>query len=317
MSGLPEAINSSTGGGGGGASYLTEASNLLWCVDGGNYATLQAAVNAAVDSTTILVGVKGSGSWGDVVLPANKRINIVGLQSRNGLIAQVNSITFSPTTGLNINLNQCTISNLFINLATNVNNPALTFGRTAPARLRVYDCYTNANSGTGDLILANNSHASSSLYIDGSTVDAGASTKIGLNASCYVRLNNIKDFSGGSKALLISGTTESNYSNFTCNQVNEVISVTATGKFFAGLTNVINSTTNGSGILIATGGLVTYAQSGFSVNSGTGYCVRGSAGGIFVYDRITFSDSVLQAQNKKIQNTLTLATFSTTPSIVA
>ncbi|HMW08047.1 MAG TPA: hypothetical protein PK079_22630 [Leptospiraceae bacterium] len=195
MSGFPLAINSSIGGGSG-LSFLTSANNLLWCVDGGTYATLQSAVDAAVDSTTILVGVKGSGSWGDVVLPANKRINIVGLQGKNGLIAQVNSVTFSPTTGLNINLNQCVLANLFINLATNVNNPALTFGGTAPARLRVYDCYTNTNSGTG-------------------------------------------------------------------------------------------------------------------------YCARGAAGGIFVYDRITFSDSVLQAQNKKIQNTLTLATFSTTPSIVA
>ncbi|HNF14420.1 MAG TPA: hypothetical protein PK453_12180 [Leptospiraceae bacterium] len=61
--------------------------------------------------------------------------------------------------------------------------------------------------------------------------------------------------------------------------------------------------------------VLSFGASGFAVNAGTGYCIRGT--GTVLYDRITFSDSAALAQNKKIQSSLTLLTYTTTPSIVA
>lgn len=312
-------INQGTGGGSTIVqSFLTSQANLLWCVDGGSYATGQAAVNAAVDNTIILFGAKASGNWGDIVLPAGKRIHLVGLQAKSGLLVVVNSITFSPTTGLNINLNECAIENLYIQNTSIPNNAALIFGGTAPARLRVYNCYINASSGSGDLITASNSGSGSSLYLDNCVINGGASTKTVLTSSCYVRVNKCKDFFGGAKGIQInSGTCEINDSIIQCNSTNEVINIANGGLLYGGLMSVKNDTTNGSGIVIQTGGVASYAASGFDVAAGTGYCVRGGAGGILVYDRFTFSNSSLQARNVKFQNTIALYTFTLTPSVVA
>lgn len=61
--------------------------------------------------------------------------------------------------------------------------------------------------------------------------------------------------------------------------------------------------------------VLSLGASGFAVNAGTGYCLRGV--GTVLYDRVTFSDSLALAQNKKFQNTLTIITYTKTPSVVA
>lgn len=81
------------------------------------------------------------------------------------------------------------------------------------------------------------------------------------------------------------------------------------------LSGVSTEFLNGSGILMASPAVLSMGASGFAVNTNTGYCIRGT--GTVLYDRITFSDSLALAQNKKIQNTLTLLTYTTAPSIVA
>jgi hypothetical protein len=41
---------------------------VVWLVEGGKYATLQAAFNAASEGDTIVVGPKATGTWGDLVI---------------------------------------------------------------------------------------------------------------------------------------------------------------------------------------------------------------------------------------------------------
>lgn len=296
-----------------GGGFTTQ--NVLWCVQGGSYATLQDAVNAASDRQTILVAPKGS-SWGDVVLPAGKRINIFGLQSERGLIVEINSVTFSPTTGANILLNENSLFNLYINQTTGTSS-AVTFGGTAPGRLRFMGCYINASNGSVPLIDISNSGSASSLYLERCNVDAGSSgtrTAFSLSSSVYFRVRN-SDFSGGAKCGSVSaGTLDVSFSTLECNQVNEVLTLSG-GLSFLGYCAVKNTTANGSGIAMSSPALLSFGASGFAVNDGTGYCMRGT--GTVLYDRISFSHSALDPENVKIQNTLTLLTYTTTPSVVA
>lgn len=70
-----------------------------------------------------------------------------------------------------------------------------------------------------------------------------------------------------------------------------------------------------SGIpLLITAGISGASESSLSLSDVT---TGNTSTGTVLYDRITFSDSLALAQNKKIQNTLTLLTYTTTPSIVA
>ena len=52
-----------------------------------------------------------------------------------------------------------------------------------------------------------------------------------------------------------------------------------------------------------------------AINSGTGYCLRGT--GTVFYDRYIFSDTVAAPQNKKVQNTLAIFQYTSTASVVA
>lgn len=81
------------------------------------------------------------------------------------------------------------------------------------------------------------------------------------------------------------------------------------------LSGVSTEFLNGSGIAMSGSAFLSFGASGFAVNAGTGYCIRGT--GTVLYDRMSFSHSALDAENVKIQNTLTLLTYTTTPSIVA
>lgn len=178
-------------------------------------------------------------------------------------------------------------------------------------------CYINASNGSASLIDMTNSGSASSLYLERCNVDAGSSgtrTAFSLSSSVYFRVRN-SDFSGGTKCGSVSaGTFDVSFSTLECNQVNEVLTLSGGTSYF-GNCSVKNTTANGSGIAMSGSAVLSFGASGFAVNAGTGYCISGT--GTVLYDRITFSDSPALAQNKKIQNTLTLLTYTTTPSIVA
>ena len=76
----------------------------------------------------------------------------------------------------------------------------------------------------------------------------------------------------------------------------------AAGTFLCTRSSIANATTNGSGVLIATGAVMGNASNSFAIATGTGYCVRGT--GIHAYAYIVTANSALLAYNVRIQNTL-------------
>ena len=83
----------------------------IFVLDNGAYSTLQAAIDAASQGDILLVGAK-TGGWGNITIPANMQLTIKGLQPPQAKNVIIGSVTFSPTTGANININELWLSNL-------------------------------------------------------------------------------------------------------------------------------------------------------------------------------------------------------------
>lgn len=282
---------------------LTKGSNTIFCIDNGDFATGQAAIDAAAAGSTILFGVK-TGGWGNLVIPANKRLSLVGLQSERSVYVKFGSITFSPTTGTNILLNELYLESLYIAASSGA---CLTFGGTAPARIRVNNCFVDA-TGTAQGIVMNNSGANSSGYLSETIINSTSSATITQSSVAYAReyRSTVDGVSLGLQ--LDAGTFEQSMSNYTLNYTGDVANVSA-GLFLAGQSLFANSGANSSGVAVATGAVFASAFNTFAISAGTGYCVRGT--GIHASTTNNYSNSILAAYNVKVQNTLTNAAYTT------
>lgn len=285
-----------------GVNALTKGTKTIFCIDNGDFATGQAAVNAASQGDTILFGAK-AGGWGDIVIPSGKGISLVGLQADNSKYVRIGSLTFSPTAG-GILVNEVYVSNLFITSATQA---AVLFGGSVAARLRLYNCYIAPTSNQKAVSLTNTISTPpsiSSAYFIECIIDAGTSTSACVESNTpYVRLVRTT-IDGGSMSLqLNAGTLESDTVAYSLDRLGEIINV-AGGTFLCTRSSIINATTNGSGVLLAAGAVMGNVSNTFSVATGTGYCIRG-IGGVHAYAYITFANSALLAFNVKVQSTLT------------
>ena len=282
---------------------LSKGVKTIFCIDNGDYATGQAAVDAASQGDTILFGAK-SGGWGDIVIPSGKGISILGLQADDSKYVRTGSITFSPTSGT-IGVNEVYISNLYITSATQA---AVLFGGSVAARLRVYNCYIAPTSNQRAVSLTNTVTTSpsvySSAYFNSCVIDAGISTSSVFESNTpYVRITH-STIDGGSMSLqLNAGTLESDNNTYSLDRVGEIINI-AGGTLLCTRSSIANATTNGSGVLLAAGAVFGNVSNVFSVATGTGYCIRG-IGGVHAYAYITFANSALLAFNVKVQSTLT------------
>ena len=290
-----QAIEDSSG------AALTKGTKTIFCIDNGDFATGQAAVDAASQGDTILFGAK-AGDWGDIVIPSGKGISLVGLQADNSKYVKIGSLTFSPTTG-GILVNEVYVSNLFITSATQA---AVLFGGSVAARLRLYNCYTAPTSNQKAVSLTNTISTPpsiSSAYFVECIIDAGISTSACVESNTpYVRLERTT-IDGGSMSLqLNAGILESDTIVYTLDRLGEIINV-AGGTFLCTRSRILNATANGSGILVGAAGVIGNVSNVFSVATGTGYCLRGT--GIHVYAYMAFANSALAAYNVKVQSTLT------------
>ena len=303
-------------------------------VEGGAYASLQAAVTAASANDVILVGPTGtvsSGSWGDVTFPAQKRLSVIGLNGARGTSVRIGKVTFAPTTGLNINENEVFLRGLFIN-ADFSGSQGVFFGGTALARLRLADCFIFNSGASGNGIVANNTAApsggaSSSLYIDGCLVQtATTSGAMFKNVTGYTIIRNGSSFEGGQYALQAqAGLVECFNSFFEMNAPTETIRVES-AQVTMTWCRVTNSNASGVGVNITT----TYAstQALFGMNNGTflvggaspmtPYCVKGVAGpgglvpgSLYAYGQVTYGAS------SRCQNTLIFTQSPQTHTSVA
>jgi len=296
-------------------------SKVLLVVEGGSYATVQAAIDAASDTDVILVGPKAShGSWGPAVFSAGKRLSLIGLGPKVGEVAaKIDSITFSPTTGLNILLNTVYVRGLFItgdfSLATGV-----TFGGTAPARLRLQECFVYNSGASGNGVTSNNSGSGSSLYIDNCTVQAASSAGVGLDhVQGYTIAKNGVEISRWQYPVQCAAGSVEVY-NATIDGTgiaNEVIRITG-GLVTVAYSTVLNRTTNSSGVNMTTAGAAfAISDASFTIATGTGYCVNGVASTVYLYGNVSYTNTAAAAYNVKVKNTITALpitqTFTSSP----
>ena len=292
---------------------LTKGSKTIFCIDNGDFATGQAAIDAAAAGDTILFGVK-QGGWGNLVIPAGKTLSLVGLNNPRypGTTIQIGSVTFSPTTGANPNLNELHLANLYI-LSPAGTSP-ITFGGTAPARLRVTGCYIYSNTVTG--IVINNTDATfTSARFEDCEIQSSTATNTHISAtSRYVTFNRCA-FGNGNKVIdVVAGVVELSLCRLEVNSASAIVTASSTvaPTFLSiGSCLIANSTANGSGVALSKGvpalNFVNLSNV-FSVPAGTGYCVSGT--GTNAYSYTTFTST-----NTKFQNTLTNVPLTTTPTI--
>jgi hypothetical protein len=320
------------GGGGGGITELTQdviagpgagsqaatvqgmggsTSKVHFVIVGGKYATLQDAVNAAAANDTIFVGPIGAvspiTSWGDVTFPAQKRLSVIGLSSPRSYAPNIGKVTFAPAAGLNILENTIHLENLFIN-ASFAGAQGVNFAGTAPARLRMVNCYIYNLSGvSGDAVVVNNSGAGSSCYLDGTTIQGAGTAGVGVNhVQGYTLIRNgceVADYQY--QIQCAAGTVEVYNSQIEGSLANEVIRITG-GTVFLGYSTIRNATANSTGVnLVNAGAAFGMGDATFAIATGTGYCVNGVAGSIFLYGPITYSNSAALAYNVKVKNIIT------------
>lgn len=288
-------------------------SKVLLVVEGGAYATIQAAIDASADNDVILVGPKAAGgSWGPAVFSPGKRLIVSSLLSKWSTQVRVDSITFNANSGLNILLNTVFVRGLFINSSFTALAPGVNFYGSAPARLRLQECFIyNSNAAAGTGVVSNNSGSGSSLYIDNCIVQSGASTGIGVDhVQGYTNIRGDSEISryqyplqcaAGSVEILntiLDGT----------GIANEVVRITG-GTVTCGYSTIKNTTTNASGVnLTAAGAVFGAGDATFAIGAGSGYCVNGPAvltlTAAYLYGNVTYSNSLAGAFNVKVKNTI-------------
>jgi len=282
---------------------LTKGSKTIFCIDNGDFAVGQDAIDSAAAGSTILFGVK-SGGWGDLIIPANKKLSLVGLQCERSIYVEFGKITFSPTIGTQIVENELYLDNLYMSASS---GSAFTFGGTAPARIRMNNCFIYATN-TAQGVVMNNSHANSSGYLTETTIISTSSSAITQSSIAYAREYRTT-IDGTSLGLqLDSGVFEQSMSNYSVNYAGDVVNVSA-GVLVAGQSLFANSGANSSGVAVATGALFASAFNTFTIPVGSGYCVRGT--GFHASATNNYSNSIFGAYNVKVQNTLTNAAYTT------
>jgi len=291
------------------AQYMKKGS-AIWCLAGGEYPTLQAAIDAASPGQVILLG---EGVWGDATLKG--RVDIIGLGVPRNIGIVVGKLSFAPTSGSAVD-NQVFISNILISASSAASGISL--GGTAPVRLNLSGCYVYRGSGTSSLVsLTNTDTSATSVRMDGCTINSGGAdgTLVTTNVR-FLRITN-SDLYGASKALVVNGgLAQVAFSGIETNSATEIIQVAAGATCAISSSLVRNLTANGSGVSVATNGaFVASTLTMFDVASGTGYCVRGT--GTMIYDVISFNHiNGLQPRNIKLQNTLGIVQLPSTPTLV-
>lgn len=286
-------------------------SHVLWCVVGGDYATLQDAVNAASSGDTILVGPNPTG-WGDVTFPAQKLITVTGLSAAaHTPTIQIGKVTYSPTVGT-ANENNIFLENLYVSENFNGSQGVL-FSGTAPARLRITGLLvSNTSAVGGNGIVSNNSGAGSSLYIDNCLTNASPVGTMLVHTQGFTQMHDT-ELNAGAVAFSCAAGNLSVFTSRMEYALAGAVGVITGGTVTMTTTFIRNTTTNGSGISVASPGVFILDSSIFDVRTGTGYCVSGT--GVFLYGQVTFSNvAAIVPRNVKTQNTLTQAQMTQLPT---
>jgi len=270
---------------------------VLWLVEGGKYATLQAAFNAASEGDTIMVGPKATGTWGDLTIAENKTMSIVGLNGPQGKTAKVGAITFSPTTGgLNINRNEYFFANVMI--TGSFASQAVLFSGTGAGRMRFVGCYVDNTSATGDGVVNSNTFNTgsvSSLYLDNCVVQVVTTTGVGLRHSGqYTWIKNRTQIEGGLHAIeQTAGSVDIVGASIAANGALSTVELSGTASLTMGYSTISNSSDAAGAIGVNVNSATAFFGAGdatISVGSSgaaAGTAVAGS--GVFSYTNVSFA----------------------------
>lgn len=287
---------------------LAKGAKTIFCIDNGEYTTLQEAVDAASSGDTILLGVK-AGGWGSVIFPAEKRLNVFGLAPAQNIDVQVDGIDFSPASGANPNINQVFLQNIFI---TKPGGVALTFGGSVAARLRLNGCYIYQGSNVlNQCASLTNAQVGSSCYLTNCVLinDNTSLPVMSVNGG-YTRIYDTNVERGSMALQLVSGTVEAVSTQFISAAVGPTVDLTtASSVLLAALSRFENLTTNATGVNLTAGSVFSNTNNIFNIATGTGYCVSGA--GQLLNSYIGTTDFIGLPRNVKIQNTLIAIAYTT------
>lgn len=258
---------------------------ILITKEGGEYASLQAAIDAAVDGDVVVVG---AGNWGDVVLKGG--VSLMGLQPPKALQVVLSSLTFAPDEGGTAADNTVYVSNLLI--SGGANETLLTLGGDDPIRayfsgVRVYR--DEAPATTAMVVCAGDDATSTIEFVDCLFTHEGGQVASAITLlSTSVRYLNLVDcyFANGGRCLdvtdgnlVVAATTR-----FETGSTVAALRVGASCTLSLGSCLVTNSGTNASGVeLVAGTSTLVASNTGFNVAAGTGKAVLApAAAGIFV-----------------------------------
>lgn len=272
---------------------------LIFCYEGGPYATGQDAINAVPANTNgacVVFGPRKSPdastlmSWGPLVLPPDIPMSITSFATPRSKSVIVGGIQVNSTGATNILFNEYYISNLYISNTSALTN-CLDFTGTGKARLRVYGCYLQAdaggclrvdNSGTPAIIGTPSIYVYDSIFGTlNSTPSLVRFTPAATVPNTFLRMQrNTLDISG--QVMTISaGTVTAEECEFNGNTANGIITLTAPSQFFSTNSSFSNSNANGSGIDLQVGStFYTDLKNVYNIGvaAGTGFAVKGLLG---------------------------------------
>jgi len=293
-------------------------SKYLLVVEGGSYTTVQQAINAASDTDIILVGPKASGgSWGPATFPAQKRLSLVGLAPKVSEYPKIDSVTYSPGSGLNINENTVYVRGMFIN-GNYAASPAVTFSGSNLARLRLQECYIFNNGTSGTVVSLNNAASSggtqSATYIDNCTIQTAAvlGTMVD-HVAGYTVIKNNSILEGGLNAFKSSaGTVEIFDTQLQSNVATEAVIRVNGGLVSVTSSRIVNDNVAGYGAFINAAAPANYFGANNSVflvggasPGASARCVTGvNATALYVYGQVVYGTPITAA------NTVTIVTAS-------
>ena len=257
---------------------------ILITKEGGEYASLQDAIDAAVAGDVVVVG---AGNWGDVVLKGG--VSLMGLQPPKALQVVLSSLTFAPDEGDTAADNTVYVSNLLI--SGGGNDTLLELGGNDPIRayfsgVRVYR--DEATATTAMVVCAGDDATSTIEFVDCLFTHEGGQVASALTLlSTSVRYLNLVDcsFANGGRSLDVTGgdLVVAATSRFETGSTVAALRVGANCMLSLGSCLVANTVANASGVeLMASTSTLVASNTGFNVTAGTGKAVLASAGGVFV-----------------------------------
>lgn len=289
-------------------SFVTNkvGNSIRLVVSGGLFSTLQQAIDVSSDREIILVGPTNT-SWGDITLPTEKRISIVGLAAKNTpTLVKVGKVTFSPTGSKAATFNEIHLENLYIN-STDTGSCVYVDG-TADCRLKIEGCYINISTGGSGNGVFVNSGSNARVYLDNCfLLGENQLTGAGLFAqSGLIYIRNC-DFDGFKNSIYVSGSNvlssyvELGLTKFTTRNLFEVIKIDK--GTVAGNSIYIKNEVTGTGVGIYDASTGSFTNSIFDIPlSATGYAISGSG-------QYYYSNNITVNTNYKLQNTIVSASF--------